>query len=192
MHGSHPFSRRVLTIGASAVASAALLTGGATFAQDTGTPEAAQGGPSEGYSVMVHQGTCEDYSEEAAFDIGEAVTFGVSTEGEDQEPTTVGAEGGVTSTLFGVSSSIDMGLEDIGNEGHVIVVHAGDTAVACGQIAGVVSEGELAMAITPVEDGTVVGVAILMDEDGSTNAKVYLFDTSDAEQSPDSSATPAS
>jgi len=54
----------------------------------------------------------------------------------------------------------------------------------------VVNEGELAMAITPVEDNTVVGVAILADEDGSTNAKVYLFDNSDAEQSPDITATP--
>lgn len=189
MHQSDTFSRRVLTMGVSALASAAILTGGAA-AQGNATPEAEQGGPSEGFAVMVHQGTCDDYNEESVFDLGEAVSFGVSTENQDQEVTTIGTEGGVTSNLFGVSGSIDMGLEDIGNDGHVIVIHSEDEAVACGQIAGVVNEGELAMAITPVEDNTVVGVAILADEDGSTNAKVYLFDNSDAEQSPDITATP--
>lgn len=192
MHGSNTLTRRVLTIGASALASAALLTGGAV-AQDTASPEAAQGGPSEGYSVMIHQGSCADYNAESAFDLGQAVTYGVSTdEGEDQEPTVIGAADGVTTTLFGVSSNVDMALEDIGNDGHVIVAHAGDTAVACGQIAGVVDDDELAMALTPVEGGSVVGVAILSDNDGGTEAKVYLFDTSDAEQTAPDSATPAS
>jgi hypothetical protein len=188
MHRSNTFSRRVLTVGASALASAAIFTGGA-FAQDA-TSEAEQGGPSEGYAVMVHQGTCADYNEESVFDLGEAVSFGVSTENEDQEVTTIGTEGGVTSNLFGVSGSIDMGLEDIGNDGHVIIVHAEDEPVACGQIAGIVNDGELAMAITPVEGSSVVGVALLNDDDGSTNAKVYLFDNSDAEQTPDISSTP--
>jgi hypothetical protein len=86
---------------------------------------------------------------------------------------------------------VEESLDTLGNDGHAIVVHASpedDTVVACGQIAGVVNEGELALSIAPMGDSTVVGVAILTDEDGSTQAKVYLFDTAVAE----AEATPAS
>ena len=186
MHRSNTFSRRLLTLGASALASVTLL-GGGVLAQEA-TPESTPGGPSEGYPVAVHQGTCEEHQPEAAYEIGNAVTYGTTG---GTEPQTVGAEGGVTTVLLGVSGTIDNSIDTLGNEGHVIVVHASpedDTVVACGQIAGAVNEGELALAITPAEGSTVVGVAILQDEDGSTNAKVYLFDTAVA----DTSATPAS
>lgn len=190
MHRSNTFNRRVLTLGASALAAAALATGG-VLAQDA-TPQSTPGGPSEGYPVMIHQGTCEELSSEPAFEIGNAVTFGTTG---GNEPETIGGEGGVTTVLLGVSSTVDNSLDSLGTDGHAIVVHTSPddpTVVACGQIAGAVNEGELAMAISPVEGNTVVGVAILMEEDGSTNAKVYLFDTAVADQSPEDSGTPAS
>lgn len=184
-----PFSRRLKTAGVTAMVSA-LAIGGATFAQDA-TPEEEQGGPSEGYPVAIHSGTCADLSDDMAYEIGSAITFGVSEDGED--PQTIGAEGGVTTVLLGVSNTVDNNLESLGNDGHSVVVHAStddSTVIACGTISGAVNEGELALAITPVGDETVVGVAILQEDGDSTMAKVYLFDTDSAGD--EASATPVS
>lgn len=188
MSHSSTLTRRLKTASVSAIASAMAL-GGAAFAQDA-TPLATPGGPSEGYPVAIHAGTCGDLSTDPAYEIGDAITFGV---GEDGDPQTVGAEGGVSTILLGVSNSVDNDLATLGSDGHAIAVHAGPddpTVIACGPIAGVVNEGELALAITPVDDGTVVGVAILEEGDGETTARVYLFDTAVADE--DVSATPAS
>ena len=185
MRFSIPFGRRALTVGASALASAALFTGGA-LAQDA-TPASTPGGPPQGYMVSVYQGTCAELSGDAVAEVGEAITFGVPQEGE-AEPETIGAEGGVSATLLGVSNTVDVGLTDMGNEGHVVAVEDGETLVSCGQVAGAVTDGELAIALSPVEDSTVVGVAILTDNDGQTEAKVYVFDTAVS----DLDATPAS
>lgn len=185
MRFSTSLSRRALTAGASALASAAILTGGA-FAQES-TPAATPGGPPEGFPVAVHQGTCEEHNQTPAFELENAITFG--THGEN-EPQSVGASG-VSATLYSSSGTIDSPLEELANEGHVIAVHESPenmgTVVACGPIAGFVDEGTLGIALTSVEDSSIVGVAILEGED-QINAEVYLFDTEVA----DPQATPAS
>ena len=186
MQRSATFSRRLMTVGAAALASATIMGGGA-LAQQAATPEG--DAPSEGFPVAIHQGACDDLSSEAAYEIGQAVTFGTT---EGNEPETIGAEGGVTTVLLGVSADVDNSLDTLGSEGHAIVVHAGPddpTVVACGNIAGAVNDGQLALAIAPAGDSGVVGVAILEDSDGQTNAKVYLFNS---EVDPEAGATPAS
>jgi hypothetical protein len=140
--------------------------------------------------VAIHSKTWGDLSEMPAYEIGGAITFGVGDEGE---PETIGAEGGVTTVMLGVGASIDNDLETLGNEGHAVTVHAGPDdpiVIACGPNAGAVSDGELALAIAPMDDGTVVCVAILENGDGETTAKAYLFDTAAADE--DLSATPKS
>ncbi|HLU35144.1 MAG TPA: hypothetical protein VKZ61_05180 [Thermomicrobiales bacterium] len=189
MRFSTPLTRRALTAGASALASAALLTTGA-MAQEA-TPVSTPGGPSEGYMVSVYQGTCAELSGDPVAEIGEAITFGVSQDGES-EPETIGAEGGVSATLLGVSNTVDVGLTDMGNEGHVVAVEDGETLVSCGQVAGAVTDGELAIALSPVEGSTVVGVAILNDNDGQTEAQVYVFDTAVSDLDATPQATPVS
>lgn len=188
MQSSTTFSRRLMTIGASALASATILGGGA-LAQGAATPASMSEAPSEGYPVMIHQGSCSDLSADPAYEIGPAVTFGTT---ESNEPETIGAESGVTTVLLGVSADVDSGLETLGGDGHAIVVHASaddPTVVACGNIAGAVNDGQIALAIAPAGGSDVVGVAILEENDGQTNTKVYLFNSAvDAE----ASATPQS
>jgi hypothetical protein len=179
--------RLTLSAGTSALATAAIL-GGAAFAQDA-SPVATPGGPSEGFPVAIHQGSCDNLTSDVAYEIGNAVTFGVSG---DNEPQTIGAEGGVTTVINGVSADVDSSLDTLGSDGHAIAVHASpddDTVIACGNIAGVVSDGQLALAIAPVGDSTVVGVAIIDGSDDQSQVKVYLFDTAVAEEP---AGTPAS
>jgi hypothetical protein len=185
MLNSSTFTRRLKIAGVSAMASAMALGGGA-IAQDA-TPDVSSEAPSEGFQVMIHEGSCSDLSSEAAFEIGQAVTFGTT---DGNEPDTIGAEGGVTTVLLGVSSDVDADLQTLGGDGHAVVVHASpedDTVVACGNIAGAVNDGELAMAIAPVGETDVVGVALLEEDGDGTHVKVYLFN-SDVEEK--ASATP--
>lgn len=187
MSNSTTLNRRAVTLGASAVASA-LLVRGSGLAQDA-TPQATPGGPPQGYPVAIHQGNCEDLSPDPAYEIGDAVTFGTT---DGSEPDTIGAEGGVSSVILGVSTDVDNSLDSLGSDGHAIVIHAGPddpTPVACGNISGAVVDGQLAVAITPVDGSSIVGFALLEDSDGQTNVKVYVVDTSVAEHS---EATPAS
>lgn len=180
-------NRRTMTLGTTALASATLLNS-RVLAQDA-TAVATPGGPPQGFPVAIHQGSCGDLTPDPAYEVGDAVTFGTTNE---NEPDTIGAEGGVTTVLLGVSADVDSDLNSLGSDGHAVVVHAGQddpTPIACGNIAGAVVDGQLAIAISPVEGSTVVGVALLEDNDGQTNVKVYLFDTSASDQT---QATPAS
>lgn len=179
-------TRRTLAMGGSTLA--ALMLGGATIAQEA-TPASEHVGPPEGYPVAIHQGTCDDMSPDAAYEIGNAITFGVG-EDEDAEPETVGAGGGAITALLGVSNTVDASIENLGNDGHVVAVHEGEAVVACGQIAGVVDDGQLAMALAPTEGSAVVGVAILDEDDGQTETRVYIFDTASVDE--DALATPVS
>lgn len=180
-------NRRTMTLGTTALASATLLRSNVLAQQ--ASPAATPGGPSEGFPVAIHTGSCGDLSPDPAYEIGDAITFGTTNE---NEPETIGAEGGVTTVLLGVSADVDNDLASLGSDGHAVVVHAGPddpTPIACGNIAGAVVDGQLAIAIAPVEGSTVVGVALLEDNDGQTNVKVYLFDTAATDQG---QATPAS
>jgi hypothetical protein len=185
-------SRRVVSAGATALTSAAILTG-AAFAQDA-SPVATPGGPSEGFPVAIHQGTCADYAESVAFELENAVTFGVQG---GTQPETIGASG-VNAVVYATSGTLDAPLEQLATDGHVILVHESpqnpDVVIACAPLSGPVDDGRLAIAITPLEDATVVGLAILEGED-QVDAEIFLFDTSVAdtpEATPAAEATPAS
>ncbi len=180
-------NRRTMTLGTSALTSALLLRGNA-LAQDA-TPPATPGGPPEGFPVAVYGGSCGDLSSEAAYDLGNAVTFGVPGGGE---PETIGGEEGVRAVVYAASGTVDSDLRTLGDEGHAIVVHTSDadpSVIACGNVAGAISNGTLVVALAPVEPSTVMGIAVLQESDGQTEVTAYLFDSSVAENIP---ATPAS
>ncbi|HWV36497.1 MAG TPA: hypothetical protein VNZ55_12745 [Thermomicrobiales bacterium] len=169
-----------------------LLSFGAATAQDA-TPSGTPGGPTEGYPVAVHSGTCENITAEPAWDVGNATGAGV----DDNKVDTIGTQSG--SPLLEANGTIDVKLDDLGNEPYVLAVHASaddyNTIVACGQIAGVKKDGKLVISLAPVGQSTVVGVATF-DSDKSgvlglgkdqTKVTAYVFDI--ASNTP---ATPAS
>lgn len=167
------------------------------LAQDA-SPVATPSGPSEGYPIGIYEGTCTEPSTDPIVDVGNAVAVGV--EGESiAESDVIGPE--ITETVVVVSGIIDMSLDDFTSSPHVIAVHADEgeqgTIVACGQIAGVTAQGQLAVAVIPVGESTVVGIAFFNEdvadmldlEAGQTQVTFYGFDQGLAE--PVDIATPA-
>jgi hypothetical protein len=174
-----------LVIGAFALVPGMLL-GGSALAQDA-TPASTPLGPSEGYPVAIHQGSCDDLTAEPSFEIANAVTVGVGGEGEVE---TVGGSEGAP-IITDATATVDSSLNDIAEQGSAVAVHASedeyDTIVACGNVAGIKEEGKVVIPINSGENSTVVGVAILEEDgDDKTNVTVYLFDTRDEQ-----AATPA-
>jgi len=150
-----------------------LILGTPTFAQEA-TPGATPGGPSGGYPVAVHQGTCDDVTAQPAADIGNATAPGTNQDGDVE---TVGQQ---TGPILVVSQgTIDMSMDDLA-AGNVIAVHASseayETIVACGQIAGVKADDKVVIPLVPLGESTTVGVAILEGGD-QVDATVYIFDT---------------
>lgn len=186
-----PF-RKSVVLGALVIAPG-LFMGGSALAQDS-SPAATAGGPSEGYPVAIHAGSCDDLTAQPNFEIANAVTFGV----DDDDVETIGTAGSEPAILS-ASATIDDSLNDLANDGNAVAVHASaddyDTVIACGTIAGIKDDGKLVIALNSTDDATVVGIAIL-DEDNSgvlglgddqVKATVYLFDTAESD-----SATPQS
>jgi hypothetical protein len=139
-----------------------LLVAPAAMAQES-TVEATPGGPSEGYPVAIHEGTCDNPSAEPAWQLDDALSIGVGQE----DPEVVGAE--VTRPVAATSGALDVSFDDLTGSEYVVAVHASPdefgTLAACGGIAGIVEDGKLVIALAPVGASGVSGVAILDRDD---------------------------
>ena len=152
---------RVRTI---AMAFAAMLLGLAAMSAPAfaaeGTPASSPGAGAAALPVAIHQGTCAEPVAEPAWKVNDASPITSSD--------TVG--GAADMTVSESSGKVKAKLDDLGHEPYVIAVHASaadyDTIVACGMIAGPKVDGKLVVALTPVNDSGVTGVAVF-DEDKS-------------------------
>jgi hypothetical protein len=154
-------------------------TVGSAVAQEAAA-EATPGGPSEGYPVSIHEGTCAEPTSEPAWEIGTALSIGVGQE----EPEVVGAA--LTRTITATSNDLDLNIDSVVESDHLIAVHASpeeeNVLVACGQIAGIKVNGELVVALVPVGDSQVNGIAIINEdsagmlelEEGQSRVIVYV------------------
>ncbi len=170
---------------------------GAVAGKDATPEPAIADAPSDGYPVAVHEGTCAEPASEAAFEIDNAVQVAAADE-EDDDVNIVGTAQGPI--VFQASGAIDATLEDLGDADHVVAVHASDDdfgdVIACGQIAGVEQDGRVTVALSPVGDSTVSGIALVETgetgtfdlEDDQVQVTVYIFDSEIGE---DDMATPA-
>lgn len=165
-----------------------LLMGGSAIAQEA-SPGATPTGPSEGYPVAIHQGTCDDLTEQPKFTMDNANTIGADSDnGDDIE--TVG-NGPAIPMVMSVSGKIDSTLDDLANDINAIVVHKSadeyDQIVACGNIAGVKDDGKVVVALNSQNDSSIVGIAIVNQDnsgvldlgDDQVGVTVYVFDTQD-------------
>jgi hypothetical protein len=119
------------------------------------------------YTVAIHDGTCEEPSEEPTQVIGDARTYGLDDVGDEQAEENFRGAQEVVGVVY-VESTIDMTFDELFEAGdQVIAVHPiGDmgTILACGAIGGIESEGRIAVGVaSAVEDG-VAGV-VLFDQD---------------------------
>lgn len=143
------------------------------FAQDatpTPQPGAAQGVE---YPVAIHAGTCQMPTAEPEFDLSNTIVAGSDV----AEAEFIGMTSGPPALV--TESTADMSLTDLAGSERVIALHKSadefETLVACGFIAGMNADGELVITLQPVEDSGVSGVAILTDNDGKTDVKVYVL-----------------
>jgi hypothetical protein len=160
------------------------LAGTTTAVAQDATAVATPGGPSEGYPVAIHEGTCDNPSAEPAYQLDDAISMGA----DQEEPKVLGSE--VERTILDTSGDLDISLDDLGGSDYVVAAHASPdqfgTLAACGQIAGIVEDGKLVVALTAVGESGLSGVAILEENGDKTTATVYLIPPSNDEQ-----ATPA-
>lgn len=123
------------------------------------TPESSPG-TSVAMPVAIHQGTCDNPVAEPAWKVNDAAPI--------SSDETVG--GATSSDVSEASGNVKAKLDDLGKEPYVIAVHASaedyGTIVACGAIAGPKVDGKLVVALSPVGDSGVMGIATL-DEDKS-------------------------
>ncbi|HEY8445634.1 MAG TPA: cupredoxin domain-containing protein [Thermomicrobiales bacterium] len=162
-----------------------------------GTPEP-MAGPS--LPVAIHQGTCDQPVAETAFELGNAMTFGLEADEEDDEPQADEIRGTSPDVpVLRAQATIDATFDDLLDQPHLIAVHestqAMGTIIACGNLGGVVDDGRLAVAILPTQEGGPTGVAIL-DEDtegilgiGEDQVRIAVYLVS-AGAAPGAAATP--
>jgi hypothetical protein len=163
---------------------ATVLGGASSIAAQDATTEATPGGPSAGYPIAIHEGTCDNPTAEPAWQIDDAVAVGV----DQEEPEVVASE--PIRTVTESSGDLDVKLDDLAGTEHIVAVHASSeefgTLAACGPIGGIKDDGKLVIALTAVGDSGVYGVAILEENDDQTTLTVYVVPPSNDEE-----ATPA-
>jgi hypothetical protein len=107
-----------------------------------------------------------------------------------------------TSPLITGTGAIQASFDSLVNpqQPYVLVVHAGKDAtgpaVACGEVAGVVAGGQLALALRPVGNNDYAGLAVLTPtNDGGTAGVVFVFadvqGSAKAEKTPEANAAKA-
>lgn len=158
------------------LAIAALVSLGADASAQDASPIATPGGPSAGYPVAIHEGTCANPTPDVAWDLDDAIGVGVDEVATPNEASLGTAN---SAPILAANATVKVKLDDLGNEPHLIAVHASaedDTIVACGSIGGLKTDGKLVISLVPTNNSTVVGVAILEEAGDETNVTVYVFD----------------
>ncbi len=173
---------------------ASVMLGGAATAQDA-TP--ATGDATGGnYPVAIHQGTCEAPTAQPAYQLDNTAPVGA----DESDAEILGQPTGAP--VLTTSSTIDATLADVANGGNVVAVHSSPeefgTIIACGQIAGPNIDGQLVIALQPVGESTVSGVATLSSDtsgvlglgDDQIQVTVYVADIGSNSPADPTIATP--
>lgn len=158
----------------------------ATPTPPPGSPPASSGGE---LPVAVHPGTCPQPTPEPEFTLTNTIVAG----SEVAEAEVVGETPGPS--VLASSSAADIALADLAGSPRVIAVHQSPdefgTLVACGTIAGLLSDGTMTVSLQEVEGSGISGVAILQEDGDQTNISVYVLSPEAAPATP-AAATPAS
>jgi hypothetical protein len=182
--------RSLKTVTMTAVLAGTLAVGGAAglLAQDDS--EATMGPV---HPAHIHAGTCDDLDPNPAAPLTD-VTMWMNDTDDETENT---PQGSLTAPmLLRSETDVEMSLDDLLATSYAINVHESaeniQNYVACGEIGGIVVDDDgdtLAVAISPLNDSGVHGIAFLEGDDDSTNVKVWLAEPR-VEEEP--AATPAS
>ncbi len=111
--------------------------------------------------ASINPGDCDVFDDEAAFQIGDLDAPDPDAEGNETIGTIPDPQ------VFSEDEKIEAAFEDL--EDHVvgvIDVAAGEAVLACGEVGGVVHDGSLEVPLYSVEDGSLRGVATLVEDEG--------------------------
>lgn len=138
------------------------------------------GGP---YPAHIHAGTCD-----ALGDVVHPLSDATHPEGD--------AQGSEPSLRVSSSTTrIPIALADLLAEPHALNVHKSaediGTYVACGDLGGVVVEGELVIALAELDDSGLSGVAVIREAGNETEVRFYLSQTTSDDDGNGAAATPA-
>lgn len=136
------------------------------------TPMSGQGVP---HPVAIHQGTCESTTPQA-----ETVLENTTVAGAGAEDGQIVGQNPGPPALVSISA-VNVPLSDLGQTPRVLAVHQGPelgTVVACGNIAGTLVDGQMVIALQPVQNSGISGVAMLSEVDDQTNIVTYVVSPS--------------
>lgn len=177
-----------LTLGAVLAGSLGIGGAGLVLAQDEEpvTPS---------HPAHIHMGTCEDLDPNPAAPLVN-IEPRLNEDSDDENANT--AQGVLTapSVLYSMSEEFEYSWEDMLAQSHAINVHESDenidVYIACGDIGGVVVDGELVISLHSMNETGYSGIAILTEDGGgNVDVEVYLAEpVVDADNVPD--ATPVS
>ena len=168
--------RRFFASVASIVAAFALFAGliaSGSLAQESGTPVAIEDDVPR--PAHIHAGTCEELG-----DVVYPLTNVASASNTPGTPVASPAADDVPDApLIASITDVDASLEDLLASEHAINVHASEeniqTYIACGNITGDPTAGELTVELNELNDSGYMGFATLLDlGDGTTEVAVAL------------------
>jgi plastocyanin len=177
------FNRRTfLTIGTFGIAAGAigLRTG---LAQDS-TPAA---GEEVAHPAHIHTGTCEELGD-VAFPLNDVAPLEAGAT-PSASPAASPAAGDMGEVVAESTTDVDVSLDDILASEHAINVHESKenigNYIACGNITGTVTDGQLTIQLDELNDSGYSGQAVLVDNgDGTTTVTVTLMSSGDAAGTP--------
>lgn len=163
---------------------ALLLGGGAIVGVPTAMPQG-QTATEADHLAAIHQGRCRNPAVDPSYVLG-VVGAQRTDDGEVADASDV--QGTLaTPPLMTGGGAAEIALGDLlsGDPAYVLLVHETDDAqsdpLVCGDIAGVVANGQLALALRPLNRSGYAGVAVLGTADtGGTASTVLLFSDVDA------------
>lgn len=135
------------------------------------------------HPAHIHMGTCAELDPNPEYPLNEVA------------PVSAEAEPGAVEV--GEETSVDVALDDLLASPHAINIHEStenvDTYIACGEIAGAVADGVLAIGLRELNGSGYSGVAVLTDNGATTDVAIYLgFGLNgDVEATPDASPVAA-
>lgn len=174
---------RIKSLGLGALLVGGMAAGGmgVVMAQDAEVPA---------HTAHIHAGTCDDLDPAPKAPLSYVSVLQSESDDENANmPQGVLTAGRV---LLSSTEGVELSMEDILASAHSINIHLSDaeidTYIACGEIGGVVVDGDLYIGLRDVNGSGYSGVARLSEDGDSTNVDIFLTEPTD-ESAP---ATPVS
>ncbi len=177
-----------LAIGAVVAGSVGLGGAGLVLAQDDAavTPS---------HPAHIHAGTCGEDLDPNPIGPLNNIEPRMNEDSDDENANTAQGVLTATSVLYSLSDEVEVAWEDMLATSHAINIHESDenidVYIACGDIGGVVVDGELVIALHPQSESGHTGIAVLTEDgDSNVDVQVYLLEPADGNAVPDVTPTP--